>query len=360
MHMTTFRSIETALVFFLTVILAAQDGPEPPTREELRARIDAVAIENGRAGLTFIDRTKSDAERLDAVKELSILIGDTQQEAASRIVLDDTQSVEVRIRALQLVYHRLDNHPDLLGKLLEILKAKDAPLALRQQIATSLQLLFLQAMGRPQAAVDILSVLRSVADDPDSQIRGTALALLVNDGNAEARQMLIDDLGRADVTLLPPSTAVALLANKADESTYVALRKLLDTPLDETTRVETIRALGGDSSSVDRLVRILENPKASEKERLAAAGALYANAPERLPQAGLKVIKDEKAGSKLRVYTINAVGSNEESRSLTGIESVDPDLENFEKALKKLRKDSKSKDVREAAEEYGSEKPPVR
>lgn len=336
-----------AVMFLTTVGCGAQ---EENVSANVRAEVEAARQASRRGAATFLDRSQSEAARLAAVANLDAFVDRGDATAALEIVRDPAEPVAVRVRALQLALHEIEQDQELVEELLGLLASPETPAPLRHAMADAGRVLLITGTGTARGD-EIMAVMRSMSRDPDPQIRALALGMLAAQNDDATQKILADDLRNPNEQLVPPEHAAAMLALHPDGDTLPALREVLASPPNTAAQLHAIDALGGDVQSHDALERLATNSAAANEVRIAAAGALSGNAPEKFVDAAAKIVADPRASDELRVFAIKAVQLYQQQKSAVAPSAATADERAFRTAVQRLR-NAPSPAVRNAARQY--------
>jgi hypothetical protein len=264
--------------------------------------------------------------------------------AAAQVARDPREAPHLRTLAHTRIRHAVWRDSALALEAAGWVRSRETPRELRLAALGTLEsLLFSFA---PHTFHDaLMDALRAASGDPDAEIRRRTFSVLAAQGDAEARTRLRAGLRSPTAAPLPPRESVRLLGLRLDRESLPVLHAVMLAPPDPATRLEAVRLLGGYAPSRQALLGILHDRREGVEVRLAAMGALQANAPDSFPAWAVPVVEDEGADDRLRLYAIQAVGYR---RPLTL--RLAPDA--FDAAVRRLSAGSGSAAVRRAAGEY--------
>lgn len=342
-------AVAVAALFSISIACNAQQEEMKAT---VQAEVEAARQASRRAAATFLDRRQPVEARLAAVKDQSAFVDRGDAVSALEIVVDAEEPTPVRVRALQLGKHEIEQDQQLVAELINLLVSQDTPKELRHALMEVGQVLLISGTGNVRGE-DITTAMRVMSKDPDPHLRGMALGMLAAQGDDVAQQALAADLRDPNTELVPPATAVAMLALQPDADTFAVLRDVLARPPNEESQIEAAQALGQDPQSHDELQAIVANNDASDALRMAAAGALHANAPEKYIEPATKAIQDEGAGDELRIFLIKGMQTLRENRAAAGTTTTATAADRaFDQAVRRLARRASSQAVRDAAKEF--------
>ena len=120
-------------------------------------------------------------------------------------------------------------------------------------------------------------------------------------------------------------------------------------PPNHITRLECVRLLGGYEPSKKIIIRYLQDKRESPDLRYAAATTLHANDPDNFVNYIKPVVRDEDAPDRLRIYAIKAEMLRRNSNQFRSKHKKPDD---FDRIIRQLPRDSRSMEVRRAAQKY--------
>ena len=88
----------------------------------------------------------------------------------------------------------VDDHPELIDTLLEYLGDAANPPDRRLAVLNLLQEISFRMVGFPAKRPEYLAVLRSIIEDPDSQLRRVAIGILAREKDDYVQRRLVDGL----------------------------------------------------------------------------------------------------------------------------------------------------------------------
>lgn len=322
-----------------------------PVRDSLRVQVAAREAEIAAAAAVFLDKQRPEAERAAAVARITAFVRPDDIRRAFALARDQEEPPQLRAFALPRVQHALAGDTGFAGAVLALVVSATTPGPIRDAAMEVLETLMFGSAARHARHDDFVAVLRLVTQDPDSNLRARAFALLVADGDEQTRRQLLESLRQPELVPLPPASIVRLLGLTLTDSVYPVLHAVLIQPPDAATRVEAIRLLGGYVPSRLLLTRYLQDAQEPDVVRLAAMATLHANAPGEFPGLALPVILDEQASDSLRLYGIQATRLRRRTLGADSLAAF-PTGDSFDQAMLRLATESRSTAVRAAAASY--------
>jgi len=300
----------------------------------------------GRPGYReFLDKAKSPSERLQALTGNEKSLTEEGLEEAISLIRDRQEESELRASALKAIGREMGNDDGSIDLLLELLKDKAEP---RQVRLAALQVLQMLAFTSPlfmSKRPEFLAALRSIVDDSDAQIRQAAIEVLALEKDEYVQRRLNEGLDNPSKALVNPEKAIQLLGQDVHAELYPRLRGIIQNPPNPAAREEAVRLLAGDPDSKDLLIELLRNKDEALNIRTLSAVALQSlNSSEFTAQAK-QIVIDETEDESLRLTGLTGLTHFGDQPSLI------PDRE-FLEGLERLRKESTSDQLKEAADKY--------
>lgn len=341
------RTTVICIVTLLALGASAEQQGEPLTREEWQARIAAHQAMIGRGARVFLDRSRPVAERIGALRGIEEFVAPEDVAAAAELFLDRTQPAELRANALAMIEHAVDRNPAVVTEVLRLATSRETAAPLRAIAVKVLTDLSFSSLTMQERSAEMLPALRTIAQDPDPELRRTALSILAAHADDFAQQRLIECVRNPAAGPLPRVECIRLLGFRLHGDAYPVLHQVALSDADEAARIEAVRLLGGYSEARPALIGFLDS-RHSEDLRMAALGTLYANDPAGFPALAIAVVRDERASDALRLYAIQAV----RQRRTAILRASGADMPSFDAAVAEVARTSKSDAVRRAAADY--------
>jgi hypothetical protein len=255
---------------------------------------DAQKIETKRAATaTFLDRNRSEQERLAAVKSLGYPDAKTSS-ALLAIGADRTESDAIRWEALRK--HRFDdNYIELVLKIFT--DQDDGGAEFESNLVEDLNRRITFTLPA-ELTQRILAAWRKLLDDPRDGVRLSAYRVLVYNHDPSAINRLSESLRKQADVPIPLHEAIELLDVDGSINHIVALRPYL-THGDPRVQGWAARALAVDPESRPKVVELANNPKAPKEVRLHALRAL-AREDERFASYAIPLVGNSAEDSGVR------------------------------------------------------------
>ncbi len=256
---------------------------------------------------------------------------------------------QLRSAALQVISSAIDEQPDLIDTLLEVLRDTARPADDRLAVLDVLQQISFRMAAFPAKRPDYLATLRSIVDDPDAQLRQRAIGILAREKDEYVQRRLIDGLEGHSEALVPTEKAIQYLGYDIHAEHFPLLRRIVDQPPSNVARTEAVRLLAADPASTDLLATILSNKTESPDVRRISAIALQSAAPGRFEEQARRIVLDDDEDDQLQALSITALTHFADPEAL----SHDDELTG---RIDRLRTESASREVKQATASYLSKR----
>jgi hypothetical protein len=154
---------------------------------------------------------------------------------------------------------------------------------------------------------DYIAALRDVSQDPDQQIRESALGLLVGEKDAYAQKKLVEGLKKPEKALVPPEKALQLLGSDIHAESYAVARDIVSKPPSEVAKREALRLLSADATSAPLFEKLLRDKSERREIRQISASALHAINPQKLQAHARELLLDDSDYDDIRATSLAAV-----------------------------------------------------
>ena len=274
---------------------------------------------------------------------------DEMDEALS-VVKDPKAGDQLRTAALQTIGINIEEHPDAIDTLLEILRDGSLPTSHRLAVLNLMHQISFQLVRFPGKRPDFLETLRSIIDDPDPQFRRRVIGILAREKDAYVQSRLIEGLKDRSKALVPPAKAIQFLGYDVHAEHFPLLRGIVEHPPSRTAKKEALRLLAADPSSSDMLLEVLKDSREDPEVRRVSAIALQSAAPQKAQEEARRILMNDDEDDGLRASSLNTLTHFGNPTDL----SSDADLQ---RQVDSLNRASKSRRLKQAAAEFISRSP---
>jgi hypothetical protein len=265
--------------------------------------------------------------------------------AAVGVLHDRDADAPLRSIELQAISSNIDERPELIDTLLELLRDPSVAADERMAILVTLQEISFRMVLFPAKRSDYLATLRSIVEDPDAPLRRRAIAILARERDEYIQRRLIEGLEQRSKALVPPAQAIQFLGYDVHAEYFPLLREIVEHPPSRAAKREAVRLLAADPSSTDLLVSILNDKGESPDVRKISAIALQSVAPSQFEQQARQIVLEDDEDDQLRAVCINALTHFANPAAL----SEDYELT---RRVEQLRAESASRHVKQATAGY--------
>lgn len=302
-------------------------------------------------------RTTFRQELADAASRTRPTLGDPMRDAANaeddlsaalEILELESVGLELRLAAVRVIGDAVPARPDLIGRLIAVVRNTDQPAALRTEALRMLQQAsFLGPVFAPWRA-EYFDTLRSVVEDPNLKLRRDAMRVLAQEKDEYVQRRLFDGLEHRRKPLVPVAEAIQLLAYDPHAEYFALLRNIAKRPPSRAAKLEAIRGLAADPSAVGLLHRIVADKAERRDVRTVAAVALQSLAPADFESLASRKILDEDDDQRLRATFLTAL-AHFASPATHARDTT------FVDAVRRLKRSRGSNALKRAADRYISE-----
>ena len=311
-------------------------------RRQIEAEVEQAARQPSFRDL--LERSRRDAEpRTAAASQGSS--SDDDLTAAIGVLRDDEADEPLASAALQVISGAVEERPELIDTLHEVLRDTARPANVRIAVLDVLQQISFRMAAFPAKRPDYLAALRSIIDDPDAQLRQRAIGILAREKDEYVQRRLIDGLEGRSEPLVPTEKAIQYLGYDIHAEYFPLLRRIVEHPPTPAARTEAVRLLAADPSSTDLLLTILSNKGENRDVRRISAIGLQSAAPGQFEEQARRIVLDDDEDDQLQAMSITALTHFANPEAL----SRDDELTG---RIQQLRTESPSQEVKQATASF--------
>ena len=227
--------------------------------------------------------------------------------AALSVATNAKKPTTERLAALAQVPQAILASDENLQKLLEVVRNTEEPVQVRLEAINALATAAFAVTTFEPYRNDYIATLQAVADDPNQDIRESALGLLASEKNKFAQKKLLDGLKNPAKALVPPEKALQLLGYDVHTEAYAAARDIVNNPPNELAKQEALRLLAADPNSTKLFEKLLLDKDEKREVRQVAASALNSLAPQKLQQYARDILLDDSEYEDIQATSLTAV-----------------------------------------------------
>jgi hypothetical protein len=149
---------------------------------------------------------------------------------ALEVLADSDVTDEAFTAALQAMSLEVDDHPELIDTLLEYLVDAGKTPDRRLAVLNVLQEISFRMVGFPAKRPDYLAALRSIIEDPDSQLRRVAIGILAREKDDYVQRRLVEGLEGTSKALVPAAKAIQFLAYDVHSEYFGIAKRIVEKP----------------------------------------------------------------------------------------------------------------------------------
>jgi hypothetical protein len=276
----------------------------PDDRSQYEAELDRVAREQVRFR-DLADR-KGRATR-DAAAAPRAPADDDDLAAAEAVLRDPEAEPRLLTEALAVIAVKVEDRPELVDLLLELLADQRVPTDLREEVLDVLQQISFRIVLFPAKRPNYLATLRSIVDDPDARLRRRVIGILAREKDEYVQRRLLEGLEHRSRALVPPSKAIQFLGYDLHAEQFPLLRRIVQRPPSRAAKREAVRLLAADPAASDLLAALLDDPHEHPDIRRAAAVALQALAPDQFLERARRIVLAGEEDDELRALSVSAL-----------------------------------------------------
>jgi len=264
--------------------------------------------------------------------------------AALSVATNAKKPTTERLAALAQVPQAILASDENLQKLLEVVRNTEEPVQVRLEAINALATAAFAVTTFEPYRNDYIATLQAVADDPNQEIRESALGLLAAEKNKFAQKKLLDGLKNPAKALVPPEKALQLLGYDVHTEAYAAARDIVDNSPNELARQEALRLLAADPNSTKLFEKLLLDKDEKREVRQVAASALNSLAPQKLQEYARDILLDDSEYEDIQATSLTAVKQFGDEEEIAGDKALLKSVNRLSSAAKSSKYKKSAKD----------------
>jgi hypothetical protein len=264
--------------------------------------------------------------------------------AALSVATNAKKPTTERLAALAQVPQAILASDENLQKLLEVVRNTEEPVQVRLEAINALATAAFAVTTFEPYRNDYIATLQAVADDPNQEIRESALGLLAAEKNKFAQKKLLDGLKNPAKALVPPEKALQLLGYDVHTEAYAAARDIVNNPPNELAKQEALRLLAADPNSTKLFEKLLLDKDEKREVRQVAASALNSLAPQKLQQYARDILLDDSEYEDIQATSLTAVKQFGDEEEVAGDKALLKSVNRLSSAAKSSKYKKSAKD----------------
>jgi hypothetical protein len=264
--------------------------------------------------------------------------------AALSVATNAKKPTTERLAALAQVPQAILASDENLQKLLEVVRNTEEPVQVRLEAINALATAAFAVTTFEPYRNDYIATLQAVADDPNQEIRESALGLLAAEKNKFAQKKLLDGLKNPAKALVPPEKALQLLGYDVHTEAYAAARDIVNNPPNELAKQEALRLLAADPNSTKLFEKLLLDKDEKREVRQVAASALNSLAPQKLQEYARDILLDDSEYEDIQATSLTAVKQFGDEEEVAGDKALLKSVNRLSSAAKSSKYKKSAKD----------------
>ncbi len=265
--------------------------------------------------------------------------------AALKTATSTNEETSKRVTAFAGVARAICDDKEKLEDVINVLKDTQSPQAVRLAALRALQSASFSVVKFTPCRPEYLAALRSLIDDPDSEIRQRVLGILAREQDGYAQQRLLEGLQQPDKALVPPEKALQLLSYDIHADAYPVAREIVKKPPNPAAKREALRLLAADAASVPTFEGILRDKNEPTEIRQLSASALHSLAPKKMQAYARDIVLDDSESDELKTTSLTAL-------THFGEEAAVSEDNALQKTVDTLKDEASSPDLKNSAENF--------
>lgn len=227
--------------------------------------------------------------------------------AAMAVATSERRPVRERVAAMSEAPLAVCESDKNLQAVLGLLRNKEEPAEVRLAAMDTLATAAFSVIKFESCRKDYVAALREVSQDPNQEIRQSALGLLAGMKDGFAQKKLVEGLKEPEKALVPPEKALQLLSYDVHSESYAVARDIVSKPPSEDARREALRLLAADATSAPMFEKLLRDKEELREVRQIAASALQALKPEKLRAHAREMLLDKTEYDDIQATSLTAL-----------------------------------------------------
>src|SRR5262245_30121251 len=227
--------------------------------------------------------------------------------SALKVATSARKSIKERVAALANVSLAICESDKDLQTVLNVLRNREEPVPVRLAAMDALATAAFRVIAFEPCREDYIATLREVAQDPNPQIRESALDLLAGQKDGFAQKKLLEGLKDPEKALVAPEKALQLLSYDVHAEAYSVARDIVEKPPNADAKREALRLLAADANSAPLFEKLLRDKGELREIRQISASALNALKPEKLKEHAREILLDKSDYDDIKATSLIAL-----------------------------------------------------
>ena len=228
-------------------------------------------------------------------------------ESAMKVATNMKAAPKQRMKAMAQAPLAVCETEDNLQAILDVVRNKEESVQVRLAAMDTLATAAFSAVKFASCRNDYIATLREVADDPNPEIRETALGALAGEKDPFVQKKMLEGLKNPEKALVPPEKALQLLSYDVHTEAYAVARDIVNKPPNETAKTAALRLLAADAKSAPLFEKLLRDKDEKREVRQLSASALNALNPDKLQEHAKEILRDESEYEDIQATSLTAL-----------------------------------------------------
>ena len=226
---------------------------------------------------------------------------------AMEVAADKKAAPKQRVKAMSQSPLAVCETDDNLQAILAVVRNKEESVQVRLAAMDTLATAAFSAVKFESCRNDYIATLREVADDPNPEIRETALGALAGEKDPYVQKKMLEGLKNPEKALVPPEKALQLLSYDVHTEAYAAARDIVNKPPNDTAKTAALRLLAADAKSAPLFEKLLRDKDEKREVRQLSASALNALNPDKLQEHAREMLLDDSEYEDIQATSLTAI-----------------------------------------------------
>jgi HEAT repeat protein len=228
-------------------------------------------------------------------------------ETAMKVATNMKAAPKQRVQAMAQAPLAVCETEDNMQAMLTVVRNKEESVQVRLAAMDTLATAAFSAVKFAACRNDYIATLREVAEDPNQEIRESALGALAGEKDPFVQKKLLEGLKNPEKALVPPEKALQLLSYDVHTEAYALARNIVNNPPNDTAKTAALRLLAADAKSAPLFEKLLRDKDEKREVRQLSASALNALNPDKLQEHAKEILQDESEYEDIQATSLTAL-----------------------------------------------------
>jgi hypothetical protein len=227
--------------------------------------------------------------------------------AAMSIVGDEKATTKQRVTAMSQAPLAVCETDENLQTMLKVVRNKEEAVQVRLAALDTLATAAFSSVKFESCRNDYIATLREVAEDPNQEVRESALGLLAGEKDPFVQKKMLEGLKNPAKALVAPEKALQLLSYDVHTEAYSVARDIVENPPNEDAKRAALRLLAADPQSAPLFEKLLRDKDEFREVRQLSASALNTLDPEKFQDHAREMLLDKKEYEDIQATSLTAL-----------------------------------------------------